>query len=138
MIEHKEAMERPDKVDLNENKDKPEILAHFQTPIPLNQTRSIAQDIGGITEHLFSLLGLKQKSFIDKKLLVHLVRGAAFAERRQSKQMARLVDLVLEMSLSVGGKGHKALRDALQSVLRAAATQEEKDDTETTRRKLLG
>ncbi len=101
-------------------------------PTPLFRTKPLDDSnrfstLKDAVESVFNTLGMNVKSVLDTKHIIALARGRIFAERYNSKLMTQLCQELLEMRVSLKGRGRKDLVATLQaSMLQEKASDDEK------------
>lgn len=109
-------------------------------PAELFQPKNTPQDqantnLKDAVEAVFNTLDMTVKSVLDTKHIIALARGRIFAQRYNSPMMAMLCDELLQMRVSLKGRGRKDLVATLQSAMRADTPG---DSEEIKARKLFG
>lgn len=98
---------------------------------------SDAGKVKAAVDSLYSRENLAQKGNLKRHQLVHLIRGAVYAQQFKCPLMLDVVMAVIELSISDGGIGRKDMRTVLQAML--ARRQEPLGPAETQlQRRLMG
>lgn len=101
-------------------------------PAPFFQPRSTdelkATTLKDAVESVFDTLNMNVKSVLDTRHIIALVRGRVFAKKYNSKLMELLCQQLLEMRVSLKGRGRKDLLATLQSAMRSEERERHLDE----------
>lgn len=86
-------------------------------------------------EAVFNTGDMTVKSVLDTKHIIALAKGRIFGDRYSNNIILMLCDELLQMRVSLKGRGRKDLATVLQSAMRAEIVH---DDEQTKAKKLFG
>lgn len=108
----------------------PQSLFKMPGDVSKNRETQLLDVIKGV----MSTDGMNVKTVLEDKHIVAIARGLIFAKRYKSELMRELVQILMEVRVSKGGRGRKDLISAIKSSLSGDG---EMLDTEVTRKRRL-
>ena len=85
--------------------------------VPDANTKSRETQLLDVINGVMSTDGMNVKTVLEDKHIVAIARGLIFAERYKSPLMRQLVQILMEVRVSKGGRGRKDLISAIKSSL---------------------
>lgn len=85
--------------------------------VPGDATKNRETQLLDVIKGVMSTDGMNVKTVLEDKHIVAIARGLIFAERYDSPLMRSLVQILMEVRVSKGGRGRKDLISAIKSSL---------------------
>ena len=107
----------------------------FKNKADINKTRET--QLLDVINGVMSTEGMNVKTVLEDKHIVAIARGLIFADRYNSRLMRELVQILMEVRVSKGGRGRKDLIAAIKSSL-THTDEENSDEAVARKRRLFG
>ena len=104
--------------------------------VPGDVTKNRETQLLDVIKGVMSTDGMNVKTVLEDKHIVAIARGLIFAERYNSDLMRSLVQILMEVRVSKGGRGRKDLISAIKSSL--STVEELPEESAQRKRRLFG